>query len=470
MDQIYSSEEKVLIENLKKEFPENIIYSVSKCKLYDDIYYLSKKREMKPKEYIKYLGFKSKVNKDSIDNEEELRDELIKIYPDRNVIKLSSYDIYQDVLKFAKRKKVSTKDYLKNLGFSYMQKKDVDYSEEEIVLELKNILTNNEYISLSVISNADFNLYNTIKLNAKLKKIKTEEYLKGLGFVKTGKKSNDIQDSFDAYSLNRIINSYDIPGKKIAELLSCTPENIYRQIRNEISDKNKGGWEKELSYDETKEVIKLINEKKYKKIEGNNAILILSNKKEFENKAIFYKNGNKVKCVFNLPIEITKSLQENFFDILSERDFKDLQIMYRLWKEQGAIINGKNKVINIDTGFCSRLRAVSANKNMKIDEYLDLLDFERVNNRYVVTDESLIRRIEKYIVKDNIVRIKFKDKDYAYLAAIACRKKFGGIEGLINHYGYIYEKVRDTSNIIQEHINTIRERYIIEGKDIYKFL
>lgn len=468
MEKDYSVEEKILIDKLKKEFPENIIYSISSSNLYNEIYYLSERRKMKPKEYIKYLGFKSKNKKESIDTEQELIDKLIEIYPDKNINKLSLCPIYYEIGKFAKESNMNNKDYIEKLGFLCGGTKEILYKDEEIVLKLKNILNDkNEYIALSDISNANVDLYTSIKNNAKEKKISTQQYLENLGFVKTGKKSNDIRETYDAYSLNKIINEYDIPVMQMSDLLGCTRENIYRQIRGKISNKNRGGWQRNLVDKEIKEVIDLINTRKYKKINNDNYILILSNKNNFEKKAIIYKNNYHIKCIFNVPEDIIECLQKNYFDILSEKDFEDLQFMNKLWAEQGKILNGKNKVVTIDNNFTIRLRKISENKNMKIDEYLDLLDFQRVDKRFVLTDESIVNRIKKYIVKDNIVRIKSKDEDYAYLAAFASRKKFGGIEGLVNHYGYMYEKGKDTSNVIENHIKTIRERYIVEEKKIY---
>ena len=96
-----------------------------------------------------------------------------------------------------------------------------------------------------------------------------------------------------------------------------------------------------------------------------------------------------------------------------------------------------------------------------------MFDYQLKDKRIKNTDEALIETIKKYVIKDNIVRIRVKDRDYHRLVSYAVKNHFDGIEGLVNHFGFEYQRGKDSSNVIEKHINTIRERYIIKNNLIY---
>ena len=84
----------------------------------------------------------------------------------------------------------------------------------------------------------------------------------------------------------------------------------------------------------------------------------------------------------------------------------------------------------------------------KFNLYSDIVLF---NSSSIQTKEVII--IKKYIIEDNIVKIRVKDTDYLRLRYYAYRNNFeNGIEGLVNHYGFKYKGGKDNSDVIEKHI------------------
>lgn len=104
---------------------------------------------------------------------------------------------------------------------------------------------------------------------------------------------------------------------------------------------------------------------------------------------------------------------------------------------------------------------------MKTYEFLQIFDYQLKDKRKKNTDEVISKIIEKYVIKDNIVRIRSKDPDYHLLVNHAMKNHFDGIEDLVNHFGFEYQRGKDSSNVIEKHKNTIREKYIINNNLIY---
>ena len=408
------------------------------------------------------------IEEDIITSEEELINSLTKYYPDKKVRKLSLRPkLYYYVKKYANQKNLKIDDYLKSFDFVNMGGSNEVRSYNQIKNELAELFPDKEYESLKAIKEVNEDLYKDIVAKSSKDSITTTQFLKELGYEKVGKKSNNINDTYDAFTLNKLVNEYDASVSELSQILNCTRENIYRQIRNEISNKNKNGWKKTFALSEIDEVLMLIKHKHYKKVSKEKAIIILSNKEKFEKKAVFYKSGEYVKCMFQMDGTIEKALKENFFDILNQGQFNKLHDLKALWINQGRIMNGKNRVIRVNTKQRMAIRNTFKNNNLSFNESLELFDFEITDNRFSVTDQYIIETIEKYIVKDNIVRIRVKDPDYQQLASIASRRNLSGIEGIVNYYGYSYEKGRDTSDVTDKHIKNIKKKYIIKDNEIY---
>lgn len=340
--------------------------------------------------------------------------------------------------------------------------------ETELLEKLIEIFPDKEYQTLSEIQEKYPYVYENIKFLSAKNHMKNGKYMEALGFIRVGIKTNNIADSFDAYTLKKLYDLYNLNVYLLAQLLHCTPQNIYRQIRKKKpSNRNKGGWIAKLTGEEIQEVLKVIEEGKFIKITEQMSIMILSNTAAYEEKAIIVINDNKIKCCFDVDEKIKKALSDKNLDIFSEQDFDVIEELENEWKSQGSEIDKFKKIIRADIHLKNRVKTVSEKKRMSVSEYLDILDYKFVDSRHKKTDEEIISIIKKYVVHDNTVRIKVKEQDYQFLARTGSRNGYGGIEGLVNHYGFIFEKGKDSDKVIENYKKIIQERYIVKDNIVY---
>ena len=402
--------------------------------------------------------------------DKKIYNQLITEYPNKKVFGLSKLPYYNEICKQAKSKNMTSKEYLNSLGFTLDNKKNIIYSEDDLINNLCIILHNKEYISMNNIKKNHPEEYSLIRHYSKMHNIKRcDQYLQEKGFKKTGEKTNNLSENFDSYSLSRLVNEYDAKASDLATTLHCSRQYISdrgKDIDN-ISTVNMNGWVKSYTDDEIDSVLKIINNRQYSYKDNFITILIYSNKLNFEKKSIVYIKNNFIKCMFECDPRIEKALKDKYFDILDDKDFDLLNKLDNLWYEQGKQKNNKYKIIEVNSSLRNKISNISAKKDLTIYEFLQMFDYQLKDKRIKNTDEALIETIKKYVIKDNIVRIRVKDRDYHRLVSYAVKNHFDGIEGLVNHFGFEYQRGKDSSNVIEKHINTIRERYIIKNNLIY---
>ena len=114
-----------------------------------------------------------------LDEDYKIYNKLISEYPDKKVYGLTKLKYYYEVLKQAKNKNMNTKDYLSFLGFTVDNKKQIIYSEDELINNLCKILHNKEYISIDYIKKNYPNEFDSIKHYSNIHNIKRcDKYLK----------------------------------------------------------------------------------------------------------------------------------------------------------------------------------------------------------------------------------------------------------------------------------------------------
>lgn len=396
--------------------------------------------------------------------------QLISKYPDKKVYGLSKLEFYNDIVKRSKSKNMTSKEYLDFLGFTVDNKKKISCFEDDLKSNLYIILNNKEYISMDNIKENYPEEYSLIKYYSKFHNIKRcDQYLQKIGFKKTGEKTNNLSENFDSYSLSRLINEYDAKASELADNLTRSRQYISERVKdtNNISTINMNGWVQSYTNDEINSILTVINNRQYCYKDDYITILIYSHKLNFEKKSIVYIKNNFIKCMFDCDYRIEKALKDNYFDILNNKDFDLLNELDNLWDKQGNQKNNKYKIIEVDSSLRCKINNISAKKDMTGYDFLQTFDYKLKDKRIKNTDEKLIESIKRYVIKDNIVRIRVKDPDYYRLANYATQNNFDGIEGLVNNFGFEYQKGKDSSNVIEKHIKTIREKYIIEKNSIY---
>lgn len=395
---------------------------------------------------------------------------LIDIYPDKVIHNLTKSEYYSYIYKVAKDKGITSKEYINYLGFTIQNKKMIFISENELVERLNILFPNKEYISIDSIKKDYKEEIDAIKYYTKVNNFKrTDQYLQEKGFYKVGKKTNNFKKGMDIWSLNRLINEYDTNASELARMLNCTRQNILKKVNdvNNISAINKDGWIQPYTESEIYDVIQMINDKQYYFKDEIKTIYICSNKVDFKRKAIVYIKGEFIKCIFNCNHKIETELRNNYFDILDQTVFEIIKEIDSNWKSQGRVVTNGNKIVEIDSALRSNIHSTDLRKNIKIKDILKLFDFKIKDKRITVTEEGIVETIKKYVINDNVVRIKVKDQDYFTLTSYASKNNYGGIKELVNHFGFEYKTGKDDSNIIDKHKKTIKERYIVYNNFIY---
>lgn len=163
-----------------------------------------------------------------LDEDYKIYNKLISEYPDKKVHGLSKSKYYYEISKQAKNRNMNAKDYLSFLGFTIHNKKQIIYSEDELINNLCEILHNKEYVSIDYIKKNYPNEFDSIKHYSNIHNIKRcDKYLQEKGFFKTGKKTNNLRDTFASYSLSRLINEYDAKAAQLE--LYIVVDNIYQR-------------------------------------------------------------------------------------------------------------------------------------------------------------------------------------------------------------------------------------------------
>ena len=331
--------------------------------------------------------------------DKKIYNQLITEYPNKKVFGLSKLPYYNEICKQAKSKNMTSKEYLNSLGFTLDNKKNIIYSEDDLINNLCIILHNKEYISMNNIKKNHPEEYSLIRHYSKMHNIKRcDQYLQEKGFKKTGEKTNNLSENFDSYSLSRLVNEYDAKASDLATTLHCSRQYISDRVKDidNISTVNMNGWVKSYTDDEIDSVLKIINNRQYSYKDNFITILIYSNKLNFEKKSIVYIKNNFIKCMFECDPRIEKALKDKYFDILDDKDFDLLNKLDNLWYEQGKQKNNKYKIIEVNSSLRNKISNISAKKDLTIYEFLQMFDYQLKDKRIKNTDEALIETIKKY--------------------------------------------------------------------------
>ena len=176
--------------------------------------------------------------------DKKIYNQLITEYPNKKVFGLSKLPYYNEICKQAKSKNMTSKEYLNSLGFTLDNKKNIIYSEDDLINNLCIILHNKEYISMNNIKKNHPEEYSLIRHYSKMHNIKRcDQYLQEKGFKKTGEKTNNLSENFDSYSLSRLVNEYDAKASDLATTLHCSRQYISDRVKDidNISTVNMNG-------------------------------------------------------------------------------------------------------------------------------------------------------------------------------------------------------------------------------------
>lgn len=169
--------EELIIEKLRKLYPNRVVSKLTKhASLYQRASRHAKSRNIPLEKYIKSLGFKYEgANKVPAS---DIVTELKKLYPDKVVRGISNHPgLYENVRRQAEKRNLTISQYLRDVGFTYINpKQDVTVNITSILLKK---YPNRKVNNLS----KDKALYARIQKQAKSKGQNIKGYLATLGFT-----------------------------------------------------------------------------------------------------------------------------------------------------------------------------------------------------------------------------------------------------------------------------------------------
>lgn len=390
-----------------------------------------------------------------------IAEELKKIFPDKIISKISNYPIYSDINKECNSRNIDIRQYIESLGFSYINKQSDLFTAENIIQELLFLFPNRQYEKINNIRDYNQSLYVFINNQAKAESKKTVEYLKKLGFSKAP--ANKIQ--YDLYNFEKLLSAFSIQEADFARIFDCSRENI-RQKKRKNKTENKNAWLIPITDDEINFILKNVNNNHLTFYSSEFSYIIIDNLHSTSNKALLLRNNNIIKVSYVLPDKIQQLIQKKFLDIFSTEEIEFFSYLNKLWDTQGSVMSGNLKLVNLESTDKIKIKKWASNKSLDINEYLALIDFIYLDNRFV-SENDIISKIQLYADVNNNINLKVTDTDYNFFATCASRKKKMSIYDFFESYGFHYKRGHYVGNVFEKHQNIISKRYIVNDNVIY---
>ena len=175
--------DKEIIRKLSELYPDGAIIKlkVDHKKLYNLCFKDAKTKRLEMEEYFSSLGFEYK--KEGRYTTNYIQSYLLRHYPDRIIVNFfrDHFNLYRAVIRKAEKEKLNLEQYLQKLGFTY-KKNRIPIKDSEIKDRLLKYYPNRVVNKLQAQDNA---LYARIMYAANKKGITVKQYIFNLGF-KTG--------------------------------------------------------------------------------------------------------------------------------------------------------------------------------------------------------------------------------------------------------------------------------------------
>lgn len=386
----------------------------------------------------------------------KVRYELLKLFPDRKVINLSSNykNLYQYVFDEMKKTKCNNMtEYLDNLGFQYVKNVHAKKEIEEIMNKLHVTYPEKKVTDLA----KHQPLYYDVRSLSKNEGVNVKDFLNENGFTYITNNTSNVDISI-AMELR---NKYNITFKDIGDLFNVSKQRV-AQIIKKNSEKIVKKEIKELSTDEETIIEMMIEDNMFDFVTDVFEIKILNDLKG--QVSILVQTNDEVKLLTNeeIPQILLLSIRENRMDMLNELDFEIInkcKTVFVLKKEYLLTSFLRDKIIK-----------ASKTHNMSFDEYGKFIGYSGSKSSIDITDEKIIDFFESNII-DSKVYISSNPENH-WIRNYASRETNLNLKALIEFYGY--EKgERDFESEFKETKTKYRnklKKYLIEGSDRFIYL
>lgn len=156
---------------------------------------------------------------------------LEQLYPNNEVIRLYKKDnkLYNNVLYESKRKNLNVKNYIESLGFAYINSWTKEFTETEIVTSLSRLFPNKVIKNISDISINNTLLYRYINKISKEKDIDLIDYLEELGFEHFG---SSINSNYDMKAIYMLYTDYNVNMAELARIVGTSKQNLNNKLKS----------------------------------------------------------------------------------------------------------------------------------------------------------------------------------------------------------------------------------------------
>ncbi|WIM41389.1 HNH endonuclease signature motif containing protein [Paenibacillus sp. PK4536] len=396
---------------------------------------------------------------------------LIEEYHSQEVIALYKKNsaLYGQIYNHCRGLQISVKDYIHQLGFKVIRNKQTkkenaqeeSLNEDEQKSKLKSHFPLRNIESISQIQDKDYILYTNLKAIASLYDLNVTNLLLSWNY-KIGSSS-----IFDFLTLKKLKELYNFQATEFSEWFGVSRQRIDQLLKKE--GMAFPFWVS--SYLNENDIVK-INELMTKKTTfsiENEGFIKLYRSKDFnlQKFAVFIKNEESTRCIFDIPSWLRDNLLSLNYHLLDEIDFE-------------LIRSVEDEELNEDRSFTEdeveilKKRLKKFNKNHTAEYDLEqLIEFYQIKNRYIkVIDRRFVSEdeikkliVEHYNEKTGFVKVPIETPYYQRLVQLAHNRGLN-LKGLIEAHGFLYEKIRNipTKERIKERID---KNYLINNKFVY---
>ena len=392
--------------------------------------------------------------------DEFIKHKLLNIYPDRVIISLHKHpSLYAQLRNRAIEKGLSNSEYIHSLGFNYRRKQNQLKLREKV--SHNNLYGQVESLLLEQFPEKCINKLSDIavRTNNLLLQLCREEDMKRVDIVaKLGFNVKTIRRGYDTVSMKRLYEEFSCSQTELAKWLGVNKQAISQKLTN--NKKSTANWIVYDLDDRGHELLDtLLKQGEFSYEDQTTAFKIFNNKNR--KIAIFYKNEESIRVLFDIPQEINKTLMSKGFDRYNKEELQLIEVLKKhvVYENYTRIKDNKLRII---------LRNAATKREMNQAEFIDFLGYRRLHPNKV-TKVEIKETLKRFVVEGNMVHIPCDDPVHQNMANRASRAKFPSLEAFVRSFGFDYTSYykeymyRRKLNVFKEEI----KKYIVIDNKIY---
>lgn len=303
--------------------------------------------------------------------------------------------------------------------------------EAYIYNELKKLYPDNNIVGLSTNYRS---FYQQIYKVAEEKNMKIQEYLNTMGF-----NYNVLKSGVDLYAAKKLVNEFGVTYVDIAGWIGVTRAHISKKIQDGVND---GNWVVPLLRSSEIDIVEdMIKDELYSYSRNGISIIIKNNSRD----CVVIIIDEKIRVLFDIPIELDKILKEKNYHYYSEEEFILLRNI------RCIEVMGKT-MVQANSNDRKKLNRLANKKGISMEHYVGKFGYQGIVDNKVSSDEEITGILQKYIVEDKNVYFPCASEDYRRILNRASRNNME-INDYINFFGFN----RIDSRLDENYINKVDE-------------